>query len=90
MFPLKFCAKIARNYQSLVISREINICLPSRSLQSLLFFVSCTRSLVAAARGVEVIGYGERDAARKIVGILSADDISTIIRPPLTIALGQV
>ena len=60
----------------------------SEASQSLLLFVSGTRSLVAAACGIEVIGHGERDAAREIVSILSADDISTIIRPPLTIALG--
>ena len=58
--------------------------------QSLLLFISCTRSFVSAARGVKVVGHGERDAAREIVGILSADDIRAIKRPPLTIALGQV
>ena len=63
---------------------------PPEASQSLLLFVSCTGTFIAAARGIEVIGHGERDAAREIVSILSADDISTIIRPPLTIALGQV
>lgn len=58
--------------------------------QSLLLFVSGTGTFIAAACGIEVIGHGERDAAREIVSILSADDISTIIRPPLTIAFGQV
>lgn len=60
------------------------------SSQSLLLTVSCTRTFVTAARGVEVVGHGERDAARKIVGVLTADDISAIKSPPLTITLGQV
>ena len=62
----------------------------SETSQSLLLFVSGTGTFIAAACGIEVIRHGERDAAREIVGVLSADDISTIIRPPLTIALGQV
>ena len=60
------------------------------SSQSLLLFVSCTRSFVSAARGIEVISHSERDVARKIVGVFSADDIRAIIRPPLAITLGQV
>lgn len=60
------------------------------SSQSLLLSVSSTRTSVAATRGVEVVGNGERDAAREIVGVFSADDIRAIIRPTLTIALGQV
>lgn len=60
------------------------------SSQSLLLFVSCTGTLVATACGIEVISHSERDVARKIVGVFSADDIRAIIRPPLAITLGQV
>ena len=62
----------------------------SEASQSLLLLVSGTGTFIAAARGVEVIGHGERDATREIVGVLSADDIRAIKSPPLAIAFGQV